>query len=167
MLNRFAAVAVFLVFVSSCSTTKKAGRAGRIEENLDTVEVTVSRENPYRSSATKYFDLVNTKLEVKFDYQKQYLFGKATITLKPHFYPQTELVLDARQFDIHQVSLVTGDGTGDALTYTSDSLQLKINLGRTFTRDQTFKIYIEYTAKPNEQKAAAVQRLMRIRDCTL
>ncbi len=153
MLNRFAVIALFLVFFSSCSTSKKAGRAGRIEENLDTVEVTVSRENPYRGSATKYFDLVNTKLEVKFDYQKQYLFGKATITLKPHFYPETELVLDAKQFDMHQVSLVTGEGTGEALNYTYDSLQLKINLGKAFTRDQTFKVYIDYTAKPNERKS--------------
>jgi aminopeptidase N len=153
MLNRFAAVALFLVFVSSCSTSKKAARTGRIEENLDTVEVTVSRENPYRGSATRYFDLVNTKLEVKFDYQKQYLLGKATITLKPHFYPQPELVLDAKQFDIHQVSLVTGDGTAEALPYTYDSLQLKINLGKAFTRDQTFKVFIDYTAKPNERKS--------------
>ena len=138
MLYRFAVVAMFFVFASSCSTSKKAVKSGRIEENLDTLEVTVSRENPYRGSATKYCDLVNTRLEVKFDYQRQYLYGKATITLKPHFYPQTELVLDAKQFDIHQVSLVTGEGTSEALNYTYDSLQLKINLGRTFTRDQTF-----------------------------
>jgi hypothetical protein len=81
MLNRLAIVALFLIFASSCSTSKKAARYSKVEENLDTVEVTVSRENPYRGSATKYFDLINTKLEVKFDYQKQYLFGKATITL--------------------------------------------------------------------------------------
>ena len=99
MLYRFAVVAIALVFASSCSSSKKATRASnKMEENLDTLEVTVSRENPYRGSATKYFDLVNTKLEVKFDYQKQYLNGKATITLKPHFYPQTELILDAKQF---------------------------------------------------------------------
>lgn len=153
MLHRLAVVAVLFAFVSSCSTSKKAARVGRLEENLDTLEVTVSRENQYRASATKYCDLINTRLEVKFDYQKQYLYGKATITLKPHFYPQTELVLDAKQFDIHQVSLVTGEGTSEALNYTYDSLQLKINLGRIFTRDQTFKIFIDYTAKPNERKS--------------
>jgi aminopeptidase N len=153
MLYRYSVVALFLIVVSSCSTSRKAARYSKVEENLDTVEVTVSRENPYRGSATKYFDLVNTKLEVKFDYQKQHLLGKATITLKPHFYPQTELVLDAKQFDIHQVSLITGEGTSEALVYAYDSLQLKINLGRTFNRDQAFKIFIDYTAKPNERKS--------------
>ncbi len=152
MLHRFVVVAVLLAFVSSCSTSKKAAKYSRLEENLDTLEVTVSRENSYRAAATKYFDLINTKLEVRFDYQKQYLNGRATITLKPHFYPQTELVLDAKQFDIHQVSLVTGEGTSDALQYSYDSLQLKIKLGKTFTRDQTLKVYIDYTAKPNERK---------------
>lgn len=153
MLYRFAVAAVLLAFVSSCSTSKKAVNTSKIEENLDTLEVTVSRESTYRGSPAKYFDLVNTRLEVKFDYQKQYLYGKATITLKPHFYPQTELVLDAKGFDIHQVSLVTGEGTGEALKYTYDSLQLKINLGRAFTRDQTLKVFIDYTAKPNERKS--------------
>ena len=153
MLYRFAIVFMFLAFASSCSTSKKATGYSSVEENLDTLEVTVSRENSYRGSATKYFDLINTKLEVKFDYQKQYLMGKATITLKPHFYPQTELVLDAKQFDIHQVSLVTGEGTSDALNYTYDSLLLRINLGKSFTREQTLKIFIDYTAKPNERKA--------------
>ena len=153
MLYRFAVVAVFFAVVSSCSSSRKMGKtSGRMEENLDTLEVTVSRENPYRGSATKYFDLINTKLEVKFDYQKQYLYGKATITLKPHFYPQTELVLDAKGFDIHQVSLVTGEGTSDALPYTYDSLQLKIKLNKEYTRDQILKIFIDYTAKPNERK---------------
>ena len=154
MLHRFVVVALFLAFASSCSTSKKSTRSsGRIEETLDTLEITVSRENPYRGSATKYFDLINTKLEVKFDYQKQYLYGKATITLKPHFYPQTELVLDAKGFDIHQVSLITGEGASEGLQYTYDSLQLKIQLGKEYTRDKTLKVFIDYTAKPNERKS--------------
>ena len=153
MLNRFVVVAVALVFVASCSSSKKALKSsGSLEENLDTLEVTVSRDNPYRGSATKFFDLVHTKLEVKFDYQKQYLYGKATITLKPHFYPQNELVLDAKGFDLHQVSLVTGDGASEGLHYSYDSLQLKIQLGKEYTRNQTLKIFIDYTAKPNERK---------------
>ena len=154
MLYRFAVVAIALVFASSCSSSKKATRASnKMEENLDTLEVTVSRENPYRGSATKYFDLINTKLEVKFDYQKQYLNGKATITLKPHFYPQTELILDAKQFDIHQISLVTGEGSSAGLRYSYDSLQLKIQLDKEYNRDQTLKIFIDYTAKPNERRS--------------
>jgi aminopeptidase N len=140
-----------LFFVSSCSSSKKATR-GAVVENLDTVMVTASRDNPYRASATKDFDLQHTKLEVKFDYAKQYLYGKATLALKPHFYPQTELVLDAKHFDINKVSVVTGENNSEALPYTYDSLQLKIKLDKTYTRDETLKVLIDYTAKPNDIK---------------
>jgi aminopeptidase N len=142
------------VAVSSCNHTKKALKAANEHvEQLDSVEITVSRDNPYRASATKDFDLLHTKLEVKFDYAKQYLYGKATITLKPHFYPQNELVLDVKCFDIHEVSLMTGENSREALKYTYDSLQLHIALNKTYTRDEQLKVYIDYTAKPNERKS--------------
>ena len=41
----------------------------------------------YRATATKINDLVHTKLDVKFDYNKAWMYGKAWITLHPHFYP--------------------------------------------------------------------------------
>ena len=44
-------------------------------------------KNFYRASATKINDLVNTKLDVSFDYSKSWMYGKAWITLHPHFYP--------------------------------------------------------------------------------
>jgi len=49
----------------------------------------------YRATATKLNDLVDTRLDVKFDYDKSYLYGKAWVTLKPHFYPTDSLALDA------------------------------------------------------------------------
>jgi aminopeptidase N len=50
----------------------------------------------YRATATKINDLVHTKLDVKFDYKKRYLYGKEWVTLKPHFYPTDSLRLDAQ-----------------------------------------------------------------------
>lgn len=148
----FLIVVFILATVVSCSSTKRAMRGNGTVRTLDTVEVVASRENPYRGFATKYFDLINTKLEVSFNYAKQYLYGKATLTMKPHFYPQTEVVLDAKGFDIHEVSLLTGD-TKQTLSYTYDSLLLKIKLPRTYTRGEKLNIYIDYTAKPNERKS--------------
>ena len=55
-----------------------------------------SWKNIYRGSATKINDLVHTKLEVKFDYDKSYMYGKEWVTLKPHFYPTDSLTLDAK-----------------------------------------------------------------------
>ncbi|HWB62636.1 MAG TPA: hypothetical protein VG603_03925, partial [Chitinophagales bacterium] len=154
MFHRFSVfLAILIAFASSCSGPKHAHKSKPIVENLDTVEITVSRENPYRASATKYFDLVDTKLEVKFDYARQYLYGKATLTLKPHFYTQNELILDAKGFNINEVSLVTGETQREALKYSYDSLQLKIELPKAYTRDEKLKVYIDYTAKPNERKS--------------
>ena len=50
----------------------------------------------YRNAYTVFNDLVHTKLEVKVDWIKKYLYGKATITLHPHFYPTDSLILNAR-----------------------------------------------------------------------
>ncbi len=142
-----------LLLAASCSTTKKTTTdKDAVSVDLDTIEITASRENPYRASATKDFDLVHTKLEVAFDYEKQYLNGKATIILKPHFYPQYSVSLDAKQFDIHEVSLVTGPNTRESLEYTYDSLELKIQLNKKYEMGEELKVYIDYTAKPEERK---------------
>ncbi len=63
----------------------------------------------YRGSFPHINDLVHTKLDVRFDYTKSYLYGKAWITLKPHFYPTDSLSLDAKGMDIKEVSLFKGE----------------------------------------------------------
>lgn len=107
----------------------------------------------YRASVNKINDLVHTKLDVKFDYAKAYLYGKAWITLKPHFYATDSLTLDAKGMDIKNVSIVNGNITSP-LKFKYDSLKLKINLGKTYKATEKYTIYIAYTAKPNEFKAA-------------
>lgn len=147
-------ILVFVVvsfWIVSCSSSKKL-TDNTVEQDLAPIEVVASRENPYRATPTRDFDLIHTRLEVTPDYQKQYLYGKATITLKPHFYNQKELVLDAKQFDIYEVSLLEGSGNRQKLDFSYDSLQLKISLNKEYRRNETLKIYIDYTAKPNERK---------------
>src|SRR5664279_2201471 len=73
----------------------------------------------YRASATKINDLVHTKLDLKFDYAKAWMYGKAWITLHPHFYPSDSLSLDAKAMNINEVALVTGNKTVP-LKYTYD-----------------------------------------------
>src|SRR5437016_14518591 len=60
----------------------------------------------YRETTTKVNDLVHTKLEAKFDFSKSYMYGKAWITLQPHFYATDSLRLDAKGMDIHKVVIV-------------------------------------------------------------
>ena len=109
-------------------------------------------ESPYRASATKINDLVHTKLDVRFDYAKRYLYGKEWVTLKPHAYPTDSLRLDAKGMDIKGVALMNGDQQ-QALKYTyTDAANLRINLGKTFKPGEAYTIYIDYTSKPDELK---------------
>lgn len=108
----------------------------------------------YRASVKREHDLIHTKLEVSFDWPKAWMYGKATLTLKPYFHPSSTLTLDAKGFTVNEVSLVTPTGkTPLKYTYNTDSipdtLQMVIDLGKTFTRNDTYTIYIDYIAKPN------------------
>ncbi|HVW58978.1 MAG TPA: hypothetical protein VHC48_03045, partial [Puia sp.] len=105
----------------------------------------------YRATATKINDLVDTRLDVKFDYDKSYLYGKAWITLKPHFYPTDSLDLDAKGMDIHKVAIVK-DGKTEPLKYDYDGMVLNIHLGKTYKYTEKYTIFIDYTSKPNELK---------------
>ena len=107
----------------------------------------------YRASAPKINDIQHTKLDVRFDYDKSYLYGKAWITLQPHFYPTDSLTLDAKGMDIQKVALVSGERQ-IPLKYTyQDSLQLHIRLDKTYKNTDKYTVYIAYTSKPNEIKS--------------
>lgn len=106
----------------------------------------------YRSSATKTNDLVHTKLDVRFDYDKAYMYGKAWITLHPHFYPTDSLRLDAKGMNINTVALVR-NGQQLSLNYTYDSLNLFIKLDKQYTEADNYTVFIDYVAKPNELRA--------------
>jgi aminopeptidase N len=110
-----------------------------------------SQAQNYRETATRINDLVHTKLDVKFDYAKSYLYGKAWITLKPHFYPTDTLTLDAKGMDIHKVVMLKGNNT-ILVEYKYDGMLLNIKLDRTYKRQENYTIYIGYTSKPNELK---------------
>ncbi len=117
------------------------------EEPKDTAWKKVFREsNPIVNS------LVHTKLDVNFDYSKSQLNGKEWLTLKPHFYPTDSVLLDAKGMDIKKVSIMNG-ATTKLLKYTYDNMQLNIKLDKTYTRNDKYTLYIEYTAKPNDLKA--------------
>lgn len=109
-------------------------------------------DSTYRATAERVNDLVHTKLQAKFDYQKQQLNGKVWITLKPHFYPTDSLSLDAKGMDVREVALVKG-GKNTPLQHSYDGLFLKIRLDRTYRNTEPYIIYIDYTAKPNEFQA--------------
>jgi aminopeptidase N len=105
----------------------------------------------YRASSTKINDLVNTKLDVSFDYTKSWMYGKAWITLHPHFYPTDSLKLDAKNMNINSVSLVKAN-KNIPLNYRYDSINLYITLDKSYKAGENYTVYIDYTAKPNDIK---------------
>ena len=105
----------------------------------------------YRSFSTKINDLVHTKLEAKFDYAKQYMYGKVWLTLRPHFYATDSLLLDAKGLTINKLEIVKA-GKNIPLKYTNDSMLLNIKLDRLYKGAEAYTIYIDYISKPNELK---------------
>jgi aminopeptidase N len=106
-------------------------------------------ERPYyHASAEKINDLIDTRLDVRFDYPKSWLYGKEWVTIKPHFYPTDSLKLDARYMDIEKIAIVR-NGKMTPLQYRYDSVHLDIRLDRTYKRNEQYTIYIAYTSKPN------------------
>lgn len=103
-----------------------------------------------RYTPTRINNLVHTKLDVRFDYEKTSLIGKAWITLTPHFNPTAALTLDAKGMEIKQVSLVQADKSLKTLEYGYDKKQLSIKLPRTYKKGETYTVYIDYVSKPNE-----------------
>ncbi|MEZ4937777.1 MAG: M1 family aminopeptidase [Crocinitomicaceae bacterium] len=112
----------------------------------------------YNPSETRENDLIHTKLEVSFDWEKQRLDGKATLDVKPYFYPQKKLILDAKGMDIHLVKLTNKDGK--ELSHQYDGFLLTVDLDKEYLRTDTFQVYIEYTAKPEEWTAGGSQAIM-------
>lgn len=106
----------------------------------------------YRSTPEKDNDLIHTRLDVQFDYARSYLYGKAWVTLKPHFYNTDSLRLDAKGMDIKKVALwKNGKATNLSYSYT-DSLNLRIKLDRVYKGGEPYTVFIDYTSKPNEFK---------------
>lgn len=138
-----------LLFIGSCKGTKNTTSATDPRRVvLDEIVVKPAHEG-YRETATKEFDLIHTKLEVSFDYAKQYLYGKAELTLLPWFYTTDSLVLDAKGFELNEVSLLE-KGKREPLKYTYQNNQITIRLPREFTAKDTVKVFVDYVAKPNE-----------------
>src|SRR2546422_6214762 len=91
----------------------------------------------YRGSYPKINDLVHTKLDVKFDYDKAYMYGKEWLTVHPHFYPTDSLTLDAKGMDIKEVSLMKGTSKSP-LKYDYDGLMLRITLDKKYKANENY-----------------------------
>ena len=150
-------------FIMSCSEKIYQPILLPAEVDLDTMVVTAPQPNNlvqeeakepsdyelpiYNPSHKREHDLLHTKLDLRFDWEKEQVMGKATLILKPHFYSTNKIILDAKGFEFHKVVF---EGSSAPLKYEYDDQQIVIDLGKTFKRDEEFKLYFDYTATPSE-----------------
>lgn len=148
----------------ACNKSKQAAQNIPVvafeQRDLDTLEVSAPKVEavetpepveetytlpPYNPTYTLRNDLIHTKLDLRFDWAKQQVIGKAQLKLKPYFYATRILELDAKGFDIHSLKM---EGSNKDLKYEYDGQVLTIDLGKAYTAGQEYTINIDYTAKP-------------------
>src|SRR5258706_1316578 len=138
---------LFLIAViAGCKSTKQATPVRQLPE------INVSASAPtkiYRASNTMSSDLIHTKLVVNFDWTEKYLYGQATITLKPHFYPVDSVILNARGMKIANVMQITKEGN-QKTRYHYENDSLTIFLDRKYLRDENYTVWIDYVSRPDE-----------------
>ena len=179
-INQMLFVGLLLV-LTACSATKKAKEvytpapdAIPLEDEiltehrqLDTMVISAPRltdeeeqENvpevfvldKYNPSHKRLNDLIHTKLELKFDWAKEQVLGKATLELEPYFYPINKVTLDAKNFEFHQVRFL---GENKNLKYEYDDQQIVIDLGKIYKKGEKYELFIDYTASPAETGGSA------------
>ena len=158
-MNRLLALAALFI-LSACGTPRVATIEEPLEieqRQLDTLVITAppitAEEEPvdytlpvYNPSHTQTIDVLHTKLELSFDWEKEQVIGLATLQLKPYFYALDEFVLDAKGFEFNSIQLA--DGTD--LAYDYDDRQVTIQLPREYKRDEELTLVIDYVATPRE-----------------
>ena len=118
-----------------------------------------SWKKEYRGFAAKENDLIHTKIDVHFDYTNSYLLGKVRLTIKPHFYATDSLWLDAKAMDIHKVEMVS-NGKNIPLKYEYDNMKLKVHLDKLYSSNESYVVFIDYTAKPEETNFKGSRAIM-------
>ena len=137
-------------FLISCRTTKSSENPQaetKSEENV--VRGLFPQQDddelpPYRATLSRTWDLLHTRLDLAFDWKEQAVIGKATLRLKPYFYTQNALELDARGFSLHAIRIPMERN----LPYTYDSTKISIQLPKDYNRGDTLEVEISYTAHP-------------------
>jgi aminopeptidase N len=130
--------------LASCSIFRKAEQP----EPVVIPEVAISaRNNPmdiYRATPDKAWELVHTGIDIRFRIAERTASATARLRLHPYFYDTDSVVLDAKAMKILSVR----DGQDQALPYRYDTLQLRVQLPRSYRKEDTLQLTIQYIAMP-------------------
>lgn len=129
---------------------------GVIETENVVVEPEIPNERPvYRPANKRTHDLIHTRLDLRFDWEKEMVIGKATLTLAPIFEPLRLLTLDAKNFDFQSIKMANSTGRGLVYEYSEDKQQVTIALDKKYQRGEEYTIELEYTAIPAQSGGSA------------
>ncbi len=146
-MKRFTFLLALSIFFWSCKTSQTLNHQTSVT-NIDDSTV----EQPfYQASNTLSNDILHHKLNVRFDFEKKYLYGNATLRIKPYFNPVSTLILNARGMELKEVSMIKNNSRFN-LNYTYNNDSILIALDRAYKRNEVYEIYIDYIAKPDELK---------------
>lgn len=107
-------------------------------------------EPSYNSSRQRYVDLVHTKIEANLNWEDSQLNGKATLSMKPHFYELDSVVLDAKGMEIKTITLA-----GKELSYDyTNGNTLTVYLDKSYKKDELITFTVDYIAKPEERETS-------------
>ncbi|MFK7904673.1 MAG: M1 family metallopeptidase, partial [Chitinophagales bacterium] len=141
-----------LIVWTSCTTPKLSQAPENLNENLNRPRFADRKRDtivyPYRAAKKQTNDILHTKLAVRFDWDSLAVIGQAHLQIKPYFYATSKLTLDAKGFDIHEIALIEANKK-TPLSFKYDSLQLHIELPKVYTKDETYTVFIDYTALPD------------------
>ena len=150
-----------VVFMTNCTPKTVTMIPEATYEHLDTMVISAPRIETseiagfeidnYNPSAKRDNDLLDTKLNLRFNWEKEQVIGEATLTLKPFFHPMSTVSLDAVGFEFSKVT----DGKGKDLTYDYDGNDIVINLGKTYTRKEQYVVKMSYVASPSSDGGSA------------
>ena len=134
------------------------------------IETTTEDDNnpfyiaPFQTSAEKVWDLIHTDLALNVHFDSSSIDGYATLTLKPHFYSQDSLVLDAVNMEIYEVLThieESKSGVNGSNVFIPPPTRLKFNyrqnkklvvyFNEVITPNQPVSIRIQYSATPGKK----------------
>jgi len=138
-------VSILVLGLSAC---KSRNNDPKVEVNLPevTVKSNVQKKN-YFASYTRKSDIIHTKLDINLNWDSCFVYGKANLKVRPYFYSTDELELDAKGFTINEIKV-----NAKKADYVYDGYKLKIKLGKKYTKEESYDVYIDYTAMPNRIK---------------
>ena len=133
-----------VLFIWACTVKPPAS----INKKQEIKEGHSGNKNNYRGAYKRTVALEHTKLKVAFNWKKKELLGEAEITLRPYFYSIDSVVLNSRGMELIEVSLLSGKNKHTPLKFDYDSMLIKIKLDRTYTKDESLILYINYISRP-------------------